>query len=184
MFRRWIVLCVILVAAGAVHAAAQVPAAPRVPAIKGTVKAPGFSTYLALECLGPYTQFPEREKLFLSEFKASRQPAAGPEIAVYWNSPLYVTPDQLKWDIGYPVSANTKNAGALVVKKFPYQKVAAAVHVGSYLTTYHTINALYDWIAASGLKTVGGPCVERYLDPDPDRVPDAQKRTEILIPIQ
>ncbi|NLI77430.1 MAG: GyrI-like domain-containing protein [Candidatus Riflebacteria bacterium] len=184
MFRRLSVLCVILLVIGAVTAAAQVPVAPRVPAIRAMVKAPGLSTYLALECTGPYTQFPAMEKRFLSEFKASRQPATGPEIAVYWNSPLYVPPEQLKWDIGYPVTANTKNAGTLVVKKFPYQKVAAVVHVGPYLTTYHTINALYDWIAASGLKTVGGPCVERYLDPDPDRVPDAQKRTEILIPVQ
>lgn len=184
MFRRLPVLSVILLMVGAVMAAAQVPAAARVPAIGAVVKAPGLSTYLALECTGPYTQFSAREKQFLSEFKASRQSATGPEIAVYWNSPLYVPSDQLKWDIGYPVTANTKNVGALVVKKFPYQKVAAVVHVGSYLTTYHTINALYDWIAASGLKTVGGPCVERYLDPDPDRVPDAQKRTEILIPIR
>jgi len=159
------------------------PPAMALPPINAEVKFVGPFSYIAIECGGPYTQFAAAEKAFLREFKASGIKPSGKEFALYWNSPLYVKPELLKWDIGYQVSSETKSMGRMLVKKFPYNKVASAMHSGSYLTTYKTINALYAWIAATGLKTVGGPCVEVYLDDDPDKVPDKMKRTDILIPV-
>lgn len=159
-------------------------AAEKAPAIKAEVREIVPFTYVCHEGKGPYAGIPGVEKMFLEDFSSSGLKAADKEITVYWNSPFYVKPADLKWDIGYPVSGDHKSIAKLKAKKFSYKKVAAALHVGTYVTTYVTINALYAWIAQSGLKTVGGPCVERYLDDPDSAVPDAQRKTEIWIPIK
>ncbi|MBI3039052.1 GyrI-like domain-containing protein [bacterium] len=140
--------------------------------------------YVCREFTGPYTGFPKGEVAFLDEFKKSGIKATGPEVALYWNSPLYVKPEALKWDIGYPVAGGQKKKGNLTVKKFDFKKVAVATHKGPYATTYLTIGALYEWIAAKKLQTVGGPCVESYMDANPDKVPDDKKVTEIWVPVK
>ena len=100
------------------------------------------------------------------------------------NSPLYVKPSQLRWDIGFPVPRRTRERDGLVVKRFSYHKVAATVHSGPYYTTYQTIKKLYAWIAKKGYRTVGGPCVELYHDKPRQRGRTPIGRTEIWIPIR
>lgn len=178
MKKMWIVLAVLALCCGPLMAAGKAPA------IKAEIRKLSPFTYLCFEGKGPYAGIPEGENILLAEFSASGLKPADKEIAVYWNSPLYVKQADLRWDIGFPVSSGQKDTGRLKAKTFTFTKVAVALHVGSYMTTYRTINALYQWIARSGHKTVGGPCVERYLDDPGSTVPDARKRTEIWIPVQ
>jgi len=175
MKKMWIVLAALILCCGSLTAA---------EISSFIVRSQAPFTYLCVEATGPYTGIPAAEKVMLSSLAASGLKPADKEITVYWNSPLYVKPADLKWDIGYPVPHNQKAVGTLKAKKFTFQKVAVGLHVGPYATTYVTINALYDWIARNGHKTVGGPCVERYLDDPDSTVPDAQKQTEIWIPIK
>ncbi|MBU1109566.1 MAG: GyrI-like domain-containing protein [Candidatus Riflebacteria bacterium] len=141
-------------------------------------------TYMCLEGTGPYAGLPQLEKSFLAKFKSSGLKAADKEITVYWNSPFYVAPEDLEWDIGYPVASNQTDKAGLKAKKFEFNKVAVAMHVGSYETTYITINSLYKWIVENKLVVLGGPCVERYFDAPNSTTPDSKKKTEIWIPIQ
>lgn len=142
--------------------------------------------YAAIEHTGPYTDYPA----VLREYRDAAQQAGlkltAPVMTLYWNSPLYVAPAQLKWDVGQALGAKdvVPAKSILVTKTFNYPKLAAATHRGSYLTTYETINRIYDWIAAQKLATAGGPCVERYLDLDAPAVPAAQVATEIWIPVK
>jgi len=141
-------------------------------------------TYMCYEGKGPYTEIPVAEAILLADFAASGLKAADKEITIYWNSPFYVLPANLSWEIGFPVTGSPKNTGRLKAKVFPYKKVAVALHIGPYTTTYLTINALYKWIAANGYQTIGGPCVERYLNDIDNIIPDVQKKTEIWIPVK
>ena len=178
MKKLWIVLTVLVLCCGSLMAA------EKGPAIKAEIRNLSPFTYLCYEGKGPYAGILEGERILLAEFAAAGLKPADKEITLYWNSPLYVKPADLKWDVGFPVPTNQKDTGRLKAKKYTYKKIAVALHVGSYLTTYITINALYEWIAKNGHKTIGGPCLERYFDDPDSTVPDAQKRTEIWIPIQ
>ncbi|MBF0500036.1 MAG: GyrI-like domain-containing protein [Candidatus Riflebacteria bacterium] len=177
MKKVWIVLAVLALCCGSLMAL------EKAPTIKAEIREIAPFTYMCHEGKGPYIGIPAVEKAFLADFSASGLKAADKEITLYWNSPFYVKPVNLLWDIGYPVSGDQKDMPRLKAKKFMYKKVAVALHVGSYATTYITINALYEWIPKNGYKTIGGPCVERYLDDPDSTVPDAQKKTEIWIPI-
>lgn len=181
---RKLALGVLAVSLGTAFWADHGKAQDKAPAISASVKEIAPFQYVGRPCTGPYTKFVEEEKAFLADFKKLGIETVGVEFTIYLNSPFYVKPEALKWTIGFPVAGTQKMVGNLICKKFKYPKVACAVHTGSYLTTYKTINALYDWIAIQKMKTVGGPCVERYLDPDPTKVPDEKKQTEIWIPIQ
>ncbi|MBI4861391.1 MAG: GyrI-like domain-containing protein [Candidatus Riflebacteria bacterium] len=141
-------------------------------------------SYVALECSGPYTQYAQAEATYLAELKSSGIKTTGVQMTFYLNSPLYVKQEELKWDVGHQLAEDQAAAGKLTIRKFDFAKVAEATHRGPYATTYQTINALYAWIGQQGLKSAGGPCVERYLDPDPSKVPDDQKVTVIWIPVQ
>lgn len=178
MKKRVMILAILVLCCGSLFAA------EKAPAIKAEIRNLAPFTYLCIEGKGPYAGIPASERTLLAEFSASGLKPADKEITVYWNSPLYVKQADLKWDIGFPVPTTQKDTAKLKAKKYAFKKVAVALHVGSYLTTYITINALYEWIAKNGHKTIGGPCLERYFDDPDSTVPDAQKRTEIWIPIQ
>ncbi|HNV72719.1 MAG TPA: GyrI-like domain-containing protein, partial [Candidatus Ozemobacteraceae bacterium] len=146
-----------------------------VPALNAEIRQLPSLTYLCLEGKGPYTRIPEVAKEFMGYFASSGAKAIDKELLIYWNSPLYVKPAELRWDIGFPVNGGQGDTQRLKAKKFPYRKIAVATHVGPYYTTYLTINALYTWITKNGYKTVGGPCVERYIDDPTSSIPDAQR---------
>ncbi len=177
--------CIVLAVLGLFVYVCALSAAPAaIPALNAEIRQLPSLTYLCLEGRGPYTRIPEVAKEFLGYFASSGVQAVDKEILVYWNSPLFVKPADLKWDIGFPVNGGQGDTQRLKAKKFPYRKIAVATHVGPYYTTYVTINALYAWIAKNGYKTVNGPCVERYIDDPTAAIPDAQRRTEIWIPIE
>ncbi|MBI4861096.1 MAG: GyrI-like domain-containing protein [Candidatus Riflebacteria bacterium] len=143
----------------------------------------GFN-YLALECTGPYTGYPKALAEFKAELARWKIDPKGPLMTLYWNSPLFVAPAALRWSIAVPVAVGQRGRGRLVVRRFAYPRVAVAVHRGSYLTTYETLNALYSWIGRRGLKTFGGPAIERYADVDDVHVPVGEKTTTIWIPVR
>ncbi len=186
-------LLVVLASLAAAHGQTAAPTAATINA--QVIEVEPFH-YMGYECTGPYSNFALSETAFHNEFRKSGVRPIGCEIVLYWNSPLYVKPEFLKWDIGYPVASGQASLYRMTVKQYPYRKVARAIHRGSYLTTYVTINALYAWIHAQGLKAIGGPCMERYLDQGPDKLlasgatssaaagPAGEKTTEIWIPVK
>lgn len=149
-----------------------------------TIKDLPVFKYLCYEHVGPYSDFADVENRFLDEFRRSQIPPIGHEVALYWNSPSTVTQENLRYDIGQPVRAAPKIVGNMKLKIFNYTHVASVIHTGPYATTYLATERLYRWIPSKGYKVIGGPCVEVYLDDNPDAVPDEKKQTEILIPIE
>jgi effector-binding domain-containing protein len=138
--------------------------------------------YVCLEHTGPYVDYAK----VLAQYRKLAPKLKAPIQTIYWNSPLYVKPAELRWDVGQKLEAGdpTTFKAPLTVKKFAFGRVATTNHTGSYLTTYASINALYAWIEKQKEKTIGGPCVEIYLDLDDASIPADKKTTEIWIPIE
>lgn len=155
-----------------------------VNSLRATIKPMQPFYYICYEYVGPYSDFPKVEEAFMRDFRQTGIQPIGHEIALYWNSPMVVKPEALRYDIGYPVAPNTKGSGTMYVKLYNYHRAASTIHRGSYQTTYKTLEALYQWIARNDLNIIGGPAMEVYLDDNPNAVPDHQKQTEILIPIE
>lgn len=148
---------------------------------QSTKQVPPFR-YVCLPHTGPYADYGK----VLAQYRALAPKLKAPVMTIYWNSPLYVKPAELRWEVGQKLEAGepTSFKAPLAVKKFGFGRVATINHTGSYLTTYSSINALYTWIEKNKEKTIGGPCVELYLDLDDEKVTADKKTTEIWIPIE
>lgn len=106
----------------------------------------------------------------------------GPMIGVYYNSPGQVKPEELIWEVGFPVIEQTAPQAPLIKKVWKHPTVAVALHVGPYAKTGETIQKLMAWVGAKGY-AVDGPMLERYLN-NPMQVKPEELQTEIWIPVK
>jgi len=105
----------------------------------------------------------------------------GPMVGVYYNSPVGTKPEDLSWEIGFIVEAQTTVLPPLVRKSWAHRTVAAALHVGPYEETGASVEKIMAWLAAQGYDT-SGPVLERYLDQNPSAVKPGELLTEIWVP--
>lgn len=107
----------------------------------------------------------------------------GPMIGVYYNSPDEVKPEDLEWEIGFPVDAAVNVHEPLKKKVWNITTVVSAVHRGAYEETGKTIAKMLEWMEIKGL-VQAGPVLEKYLvNPTPDTKPE-DLTSEIWIPYQ
>jgi effector-binding domain-containing protein len=104
----------------------------------------------------------------------------GPMIGVYFNAPGQVKPEELIWEVGYPVPRGLEAQVPLIRKVWTNKTVAAALQLGPYSKTGETIQKLMDYIGAQKY-VVDGPVLERYLN-NPMQVKPEELQTEIWIP--
>jgi AraC family transcriptional regulator len=106
----------------------------------------------------------------------------GPMIGVYYNSPVQVKPEELIWEVGFPLAEGAKPQAPLELKEWKFPTGAVAVHKGPYAKAGETIQRLMTWIVGQGYD-VAGPMLERYLN-NPMQVKPEELRTEIWIPVK
>ncbi|MGB8951692.1 MAG: GyrI-like domain-containing protein [Candidatus Aminicenantales bacterium] len=139
-------------------------------------------TYACVPYQGPYTEIGKVIGMLMQAMKNQNLfPLMGPMIGVYYNSPEEVEPEELSWEIGFPVTPQVMPLAPLEKKQWGYTAVAVRIHVGSYETTVHTINKILEWLKANGY-IVDGPIMERYLDADPSKIKPEELRTEVWVP--
>ncbi len=140
-------------------------------------------SYCCIPHKGPFT---EAEGVIMQLMKAVREQKiapAGPMIGVYYNNPDMVKPEELEWEIGFPVSAQMEVKPPLEKKEWKFTLVCSAVHKGAYEETGKTYYKMFEWMKENKL-TPAGPVMERYLTmPTPDTKPEDLK-SEIWIPCQ
>lgn len=106
----------------------------------------------------------------------------GTMLGVYYNSAAEVEPEELDWEVGFPVT-NVNPRAPLQAKIWNFNTVAKAVHSGSYETTGETYDKIFTWMEANGYEKAG-PVLERYLTmPGPDTDPKTMK-SEIWVPVK
>ncbi len=104
-------------------------------------------------------------------------------IGVSYNSPDMVKPEELEWEMGFPVSAQVEVQPPLEKKEWKFTLVCSAVHKGPYEEAGKTVSKMFEWMQANKL-TLAGPVMERFLTmPTPDTKPE-DLRSEIWIPCQ
>ena len=139
--------------------------------------------YCAISHTGPYTDMGLviRELVGAMEAQGLLVRIGGPMVGVYYNSPQGTKPEDLSWDLGFIVEAQTTTRPPLMLKSWDHRTVAAALHVGPYDEAGAAIGRVMAWLGARGYAP-DGPVLERYLDQDPSAVDPSKLRTEIWIP--
>jgi len=105
----------------------------------------------------------------------------GPMVGIYYNNPQLVKPEDLEWEIGFPIADSVNVEQPLSKKQWEFQKVARAFFVGPYEKAAEMYPMIFQWIGKHQL-IPAGPAMERFLD-DPDLVAADSLRTEIWIPL-
>lgn len=148
-----------------------------------TVKEVAPFPYCAIAHKGPYADMESvvGELVGAMEAQGLLVRIRGPLVGVYYNSPGDTAPEDLSWEAGFVVEAQTTTRPPLFIKAWDHRTVAAATHVGPYDKLGAAIGEIMAWLAAQGYE-VDGPVLERYLDRDPKAVKPEELRTEIWVP--
>jgi effector-binding domain-containing protein len=139
--------------------------------------------YVCLEQKGPFEKMGDAIGGLLQEMKAQNVVPAGPLIGVYFNSPDQVRPEDLKWEVGFPVTSQALIQPPLQKKEWNLTQVVASLHQGPYDKVGETIEKMMVWMETNGY-IPAGPFLERYMDMNPDELKPEQLRTEVWIPCQ
>lgn len=139
--------------------------------------------YCSIHHKGPFTEIQEVIGKLMQAFQSQNIFPAGPMIGIYYNSPAEVNPEDLDWEVGFPVTAQVMAQAPLEKKQWDLTPVASCLHVGPYEKTTDTISKILDWMKANGYVQTG-PVMERYLDMNPAAVKPEELRTEVWIPCQ
>ena len=155
--------------------------AAQAPDIK-TKEVSRFS-YVCVAHKGPFTDMEKVIGKLMSTIQSRNVFPTGPMIGVYYNSPEEVKPEELEWEVGFPVNAQVNVDEPLQKKVWEITSVVSAIHTGPYEETGKTITRMLEWMEAKGL-IQAGPMLERYLTmPTPETKPE-DLRSEIWIPYQ
>lgn len=141
-------------------------------------------SYCCIPYKGPYTQIPNAIPALLDAMRMQNIHPAGQMISVFYNSPEEVTPEELEWEVGFPVMSQIAlTREPLLKKQWLYKQVVSSIHVGPYQNVGETYEQMLEWITANNY-IPDGPVLERYLTmPTPDTNPE-DYRTELWIPIK
>jgi AraC family transcriptional regulator len=139
-------------------------------------------TYAALECQGAYAQMSQKIGELVAEVQKQKlEMLDGPSV-IYYNSPVQVKPEELKWDVCVPVNAFEKVVAPLKKGEYKYDTVAEVIYKGPFDSVGSAYPKLMEFIAKSGY-TVCGPACETYMD-DPGDTKPADCRTLIVVPVK
>jgi len=139
--------------------------------------------YVCMPQKGPFEKIGEAIGSLIQEMKAQNVIPAGPMMGIYFNSPNQVKPEDLQWEIGFPVTPQALVQPPLEKKEWNYTQVVSSVHQGSYEKTVETIQKMIEWMGDNGY-VLAGPLLERYLDMNPDELKPEDLKTEVWIPCQ
>ncbi len=143
-------------------------------------------TYCALEMTGSYDQHATAfQTLYAAAGKQGLDMSAVP-FGIYFNDPEHTPVEDLRWEIGLPVSGEKEVAEPLKTKKWQYGLVVSIPYEGPFSVekmgpVYHEI---YGWIERNNFKQAG-PIMEKYMSmPVSDESGGLSGKVEILVPVQ
>jgi effector-binding domain-containing protein len=108
---------------------------------------------------------------------------SGDLIAIYHISPEGGIPENIQYEVGFPITAQALPTTPLMRKDWSYALVAAAEHRGPYDGLADVIDRMLDWIVNNQYQQ-DGPLLGRFLVIPSQDVRPRDLRTEIWIPIK
>lgn len=97
-----------------------------------------------------------------------------------WDDPVSVSEDRLRYDACLALADPGTPAPPMRIVPLPAGDYAALRHLGSYDGLEDANQALMRWLIASGRTPADFPLFHHFLD-DPEEVPEAALRTDVLI---
>ena len=147
----------------------------------GTLKEVSPFSYCCIHHKGPFTEIEGVIMQLMQAIQEQKIAPAGAMIGIYYNNPDEVKPEELEWEVGFPVSPQVAVQAPLEKKQWEFTLIASAIHSGPYEESGQTVNKVLEWIQDNKL-ILTGPVLERYLTmPTPDTKPE-DLRTEIWVP--
>jgi AraC family transcriptional regulator len=104
-----------------------------------------------------------------------------PPYGLYYNSPMEVAEEELKFEVGIPFIGEAHGKGRIHVKEIPAHQVLSTIHKGPYSEVSPVYAALADYAVKNGYEIVGPP-LEIYLS-NPMEVRESELVTEIQFPV-
>jgi effector-binding domain-containing protein len=148
-----------------------------------TVKEVSPFSYCCIPHKGPFTEIEGVIRKLMHAIQEQKITPAGTMIGIYYNSPEMAKPEELQWEMGFPVSPVIEVKAPLEMKEWKFSPVASAIHKGPYEEAGKTYGKMLEWMQANKL-TQTGPVLERYLTvPGPDTKPE-DLRSELWTPFQ
>jgi effector-binding domain-containing protein len=139
--------------------------------------------YVCLQQKGPFDKIQEAVGSLIQEMQAQNVVPGGPLMGVYFNSPDQVKPEDLQWEIGFPVTSQALIQPPLQKKEWNFIQVVVSLHQGPYEKTGETIQKMMEWMEANDYAPAG-PFLERYMDMNPEELKPEELKTEVWIPCQ
>ena len=147
------------------------------------VKEVSLFSYCCIPHKGPFTDIEGIIGQLMQAIQEQKIAPAGTMIGVFYNNPEMVKPEDLVWEMGFPVSHQVEVKAPLEKKQWKFTPVLSAVHKGPYEETGKTYNKMFHWMQENKLTQIG-PVLERYLNmPTPDTKPE-DLRSELWVPFQ
>ncbi len=138
-----------------------------------TIKQTPAETEVVLPMRGSYNQHAEAIARLVEYARSAGIQAAGPLFGRYYNSPGSVPEDQLRWEVGLPVTHETNSVPAPFERRdSPAALVASGMARGR--DTAGLWRQIGGWASGEGYRP-SGPGMEIWLD---------NSRTEIRLPVQ
>lgn len=170
----FLLICLLIAQAGAASPLEQSPGQFSVKEI-----APFF--YVCVPYKGSFADMEKVIAILMPSIKSQNISVTGPMLGIYYNSPETTKPEDLVWEIGFPVQPQVMPQVPLEKKQWNMTTVAAGLHLGPYDEAGKTLNRMRDWMKANGY-IPAGPVIERYNDMDPSKKKLETMITEIWIP--
>ena len=140
-------------------------------------------SYCCIPHKGPFTEIEGVVMQMMKAIQEQKIAPAGPMIGIFYNSPDMVKPEELQWEMGFPVSANAEVKAPLEKKEWKFTSVVSAIHKGPYEEAGNTYLEMFEWMQANKL-TQAGPLMERFLTMTTPDTKTEDIRSEIWIPCQ
>jgi effector-binding domain-containing protein len=139
---------------------------------------PAFS-YVCLPCKGPISNFGDKIGELTQFLQMQNIAPMGPLIGVYYSDPNMTKPEDLMWEIGFPVMESNAQ-DPLRFKQWTFTTVLEGTYTGPYDKLAGIYAEMLAWLDANGY-VQAGPIMEKYLS-DPNSTRPEDYKTEIWIP--
>ena len=107
----------------------------------------------------------------------------GPAMAAFYEDPEKTAAKDLTCKVMFPVGADAKATGDLMIEDLPEMQAAVVQYKGPYEGATDVWNAVGKWITDNGYESAGAP-MEVYLKSQGDNVPPSEYLTEIRWPVK
>jgi AraC family transcriptional regulator len=138
--------------------------------------------YVFMEFGGPYDKVEKSVQTFMGEFFKQGLVPTGALLGVYFNDPNQVKPEELKWNLGFPVSKEADVRTPLKKVEFKHKTVAVYLHIGPYENWDKAYEKIFKYIEDKGYKIIW-PLYDKYLN-NPKEVKPEELKTKMIIPVE